>query len=100
LPESLSDFYHLKTLISPPHEFARLSAATELAEQRDLTDLERQGLIHAFEFTHELDDLLLPYQMDLSVFSELTHPALLDLNGRVGVTFYQPDPAARHTLPT
>jgi nucleotidyltransferase substrate binding protein (TIGR01987 family) len=34
--------------------FARLSAATELAEQRDLTDLERQGLIQSFEFTHEL----------------------------------------------
>ena len=34
--------------------FARLSAATELAEQRALSDLERQGLIQAFEFTHEL----------------------------------------------
>ena len=34
--------------------FARLSEAAELAEQRDLSDLERQGLIQAFEFTHEL----------------------------------------------
>ena len=34
--------------------FARLSEASELAEQRDLSDLERQGLIQAFEFTHEL----------------------------------------------
>ena len=34
--------------------FARLSEATELAEQRELSDLERQGLIQAFEFTHEL----------------------------------------------
>ena len=34
--------------------FARLSAATALAEQRGLSDLERQGLIQAFEFTHEL----------------------------------------------
>jgi nucleotidyltransferase substrate binding protein (TIGR01987 family) len=31
-----------------------LSAGYELAEQRDLSDLERQGLIQAFEFTHEL----------------------------------------------
>jgi len=31
-----------------------LSEASELAEQRDLSDLERQGLIQAFEFTHEL----------------------------------------------
>ncbi len=34
--------------------FARLAAAAELAKQRKLSDLEQQGLIHAFEFTHEL----------------------------------------------
>lgn len=34
--------------------FARLSEASELAERRGLSDLERQGLIQAFEFTHEL----------------------------------------------
>jgi len=34
--------------------FARLSEASMLAEQRGLTNLERQGLIQAFEFTHEL----------------------------------------------
>jgi nucleotidyltransferase substrate binding protein (TIGR01987 family) len=34
--------------------FARLSAAADLARQRPLTDLEQQGLIQAFEFTHEL----------------------------------------------
>lgn len=34
--------------------FALLSEASELAKQRDLSDLERQGLIQAFEFTHEL----------------------------------------------
>lgn len=33
---------------------ARLTAAVELRRQRPLTDLERQGLIQAFEFTHEL----------------------------------------------
>lgn len=32
----------------------RWGEASELAEQRDLSDLERQGLIQAFEFTHEL----------------------------------------------
>ena len=31
-----------------------LTAAAELAAQRPLSDLEKQGLIHAFEFTHEL----------------------------------------------
>jgi nucleotidyltransferase substrate binding protein (TIGR01987 family) len=34
--------------------FQQLSAAVELAEKRDLSDLEQQGLIQAFEFTHEL----------------------------------------------
>ena len=34
--------------------FYQLSAATELAQQRPLSELEQQGLIQAFEFTHEL----------------------------------------------
>ena len=34
--------------------FGQLSAAAELAKQRKLSDLEQQGLIQAFEFTHEL----------------------------------------------
>jgi nucleotidyltransferase substrate binding protein (TIGR01987 family) len=33
---------------------ARLTEAVELRRQRPFTDLERQGLIQAFEFTHEL----------------------------------------------
>jgi len=32
----------------------QLSNAVELATQRPLSDLEKQGLIQAFEFTHEL----------------------------------------------
>ena len=34
--------------------FARLGDAVELATERALTTLEEQGLIQAFEFTHEL----------------------------------------------
>lgn len=34
--------------------FTQLSAASSLANQRKLSDLEQQGLIQAFEFTHEL----------------------------------------------
>jgi nucleotidyltransferase substrate binding protein (TIGR01987 family) len=34
--------------------FRRLSDAAALASERDLTQLEQQGLIQAFEFTHEL----------------------------------------------
>ncbi len=34
--------------------FGQLSAAVQLAQQRPLSELKQQGLIHAFEFTHEL----------------------------------------------
>jgi nucleotidyltransferase substrate binding protein (TIGR01987 family) len=34
--------------------YARLSAAAVLAKQRKLSELEEQGLVQAFEFTHEL----------------------------------------------
>jgi nucleotidyltransferase substrate binding protein (TIGR01987 family) len=34
--------------------FGQLTAASQLAGQRSLPELERQGLIQAFEFTHEL----------------------------------------------
>ena len=33
---------------------ARLTEAVELSRQRALTDLEKQGLVQAFEFTHEM----------------------------------------------
>lgn len=32
----------------------QLNNAVELAEQRDLSELEQQGMIQAFEYTHEL----------------------------------------------
>lgn len=34
--------------------FLQLSKAVEIAKSRDLSELEKQGLIQAFEFTHEL----------------------------------------------
>ena len=36
-----------------------------------------------------MDDLLLPYQIDLSLMSSLSHPALLDHIRRVGVVLYE-----------
>ena len=46
-----------------------------------------------------LDDLLLPYQMDLSLFASLTHPNLLDHIRRVGVPLYERSPATQETQP-
>ncbi|HVM48046.1 MAG TPA: nucleotidyltransferase domain-containing protein [Candidatus Acidoferrum sp.] len=37
----------------------------------------------------DLDDLLLPYEFDLSILDRITHPELLDHIHRVGVPFYQ-----------
>lgn len=34
--------------------FRQLTSAVELANERDLSDLEKQGLVQAFEYTHEL----------------------------------------------
>jgi uncharacterized protein len=45
----------------------------------------------------ELDEGLLPYRFDLSVFSQITHPDLLEHIQRVGVVFYEKKPAAPPT---
>jgi predicted nucleotidyltransferase len=39
--------------------------------------------------TDELDDLLLPWMIDLSIFSTLDHPALREQIERDGVIFYE-----------
>jgi predicted nucleotidyltransferase len=40
---------------------------------------------------HQLDDLLLPYQFDISIYHQIQNPELLDHIKRVGVTFYNPE---------
>ena len=46
-----------------------------------------------------LDDLMLPYQMDLSLFASLTHPNLLDHIRRVGVPLHERSPATQEAHP-
>jgi predicted nucleotidyltransferase len=41
------------------------------------------------DIADKLDELLLPYMIDLSVFAELKHPDLEAHIGRVGVVFYE-----------
>lgn len=57
------------------------------------------GLNHTLlaRIDNELDDLLLPYQMDLSLFSDLTLAPLLEHIRRVGVVLYEKNssPVAR-----
>lgn len=38
----------------------------------------------------EIDDLLLPYKVDLSIFSHIDNPDLIDHIQRVGKTFFSP----------
>ena len=40
------------------------------------------------QIEHELDELLLPYTIDLSVFSNIDNPELIDHIIRVGKVFY------------
>jgi indole-3-glycerol phosphate synthase len=49
-----TDVRWLQRLNNYSQALLRLSEAVELAAQRDLSPLEQQGLIQAFEFTHEL----------------------------------------------
>jgi predicted nucleotidyltransferase len=44
-------------------------------------------ILHKIE--NELDDLLLPYKIDLSIFEHIEDPDVLDHIRRVGVVFYE-----------
>ncbi|MFP4428782.1 MAG: nucleotidyltransferase domain-containing protein [Desulfovermiculus sp.] len=45
------------------------------------------SLLH--NINQEIDDLLLPYTVDISLFAHITHPNLLDHIQRVGQQFYK-----------
>jgi len=44
-----------------------------------------------YQIMDELDDLLLPYTIDLSIYADFTDPAVIAHIQRVGVTFYEKD---------
>lgn len=46
-----------------------------------------------YKISEELDDLLLPYTIDLSISANISDPDLIDHIQRVGVTFYACDDA-------
>lgn len=53
------------------------------------------SLTQQLQIESELDDLLLPYKIDLSRMHTLDNPALIDHIRRVGVTFYEAKSHAR-----
>ncbi len=58
------------------------------------------GQTHLAQIDGALDDLLLPYKIDLSEMASLTHPALLDHIRRVGMVFYEKSAMPQEPLPT
>ena len=42
-----------------------------------------------FRIENEIDDLLLPYKIDLSIFHNIENPDLIAHINRVGIVFYQ-----------
>ncbi len=57
------------------------------------------GQTYLARIEEALDDLLLPYKIDLSVMASLTHPALLDHIRRKGVVFYEKSAIPQESLP-
>jgi predicted nucleotidyltransferase len=56
----------------------------------DLTLIgERLDLTTQFRIETALDDLLLPYTIDVSIFHQISNPDLIEHIGRVGKTFYE-----------
>ena len=39
----------------------------------------------------EIDDLMLPYTFDMSLYNDISNPDLIDHINRVGMVFYKPD---------
>ncbi len=52
-----------------------------------------------YKIMDELDDLLLPYMIDLSIFQHISDPDVIEHIQRVGVTFYEREAAAACTSP-
>jgi predicted nucleotidyltransferase len=58
----------------------------------DLTLLGRLAHADLLKLMDELDDLMLPYTIDLSLFSEITNAGLIEHIKRVGIVFYERTP--------
>ena len=89
----------------PAVENARLYGSRAKGTHRPGSDIDLTLCGSGLDFSlltridNDLDDLLLPYQIDLSLMSSLTHPALLDHIGRVGVVLYERLPASVEAQP-
>ena len=83
----------------PQVEQAILYGSRAMGRHRYNSDIDLTLLGHAlnlktlFRIETELDDLLLPYKIDLSVFDHIDNPDLVDHIRRVGKVFYRKEEA-------
>ena len=68
---SQADIRWIRRFQNYGHALARLSEAVALSRQRELSEFETQGLIHTFEFTHELAWNVLKDYLEAQGFAEL-----------------------------
>ncbi len=55
----------------------------------DLTLIGDVSYSHLSSIEDKIDDLLLPYSFDISIFSDIDNPNLVDSINRIGVVFYK-----------
>lgn len=60
----------------------------------DLTIVGDLDYSNLMKLENQLDDLLLPYKIDLSLYHNINHPELLDHIKRVGKVFYEKEMTA------
>ena len=51
-----------------------------------------------YRLLQEIDDLMMPYTVDLSIFAHISDPDLVEHIERVGVTFYAKTPVESSTI--
>lgn len=93
---SLEDIDKIRTVFAghPEVERAILYGSRAKGTYRPSSDIDLclQGdelsLSQLWQLENQLDDLLLPYKIDLSIYRQIDNPALLEHINRAGIVFY------------
>ncbi|MCE7057125.1 nucleotidyltransferase domain-containing protein [Algoriphagus sp. AGSA1] len=94
LPDKTIEKMHQVFRNHPAIQKAVLYGSRALGTYRPNSDIDLTLVGEELSFTellkieNQLDDLLLPYQIDLSIFDRLDHKGLIEHIERVGKTFY------------
>ncbi|WP_375578589.1 nucleotidyltransferase domain-containing protein [Marivirga tractuosa] len=91
------DIYNIKSVFSnyPQIEEALLYGSRAMGNYKSASDIDISligdeidlSLINQIEF--DLDDLMLPYKFDLSIYHKIKNPEFLDHINRVGKNIYK-----------